>query len=589
MRNAHACWSLLICLLILGTATVAAQDEGMTTDMTVWLGNHYTSFNDYSHKVGEYNVGVNEWMPEGSFRLLHYGEGKLFRAFASFYDRRNMDGDLGLNLGDKLALDVTYRSLVHRPGQDKLANIAAREYFGQNDAGEDQFGGKIATHELQDMGVDYEVYRKEILSKLSLMLSKKNNIKLEAMHRSILEDGNEQGVTTSHCFSCHLVSEELVVENRTHEVQAGIQGDVSDKVTLGYEFDFRTFKSNAPEATRYYDTAKHPVHGGAGAEFSSRVLFDDTNLVHHRLPETQKMSHKLRTKARLGKTGRLNASFGYNTAENKNVDLTTESITGAARYTATLAPKTRIIAKASGARIEADDPFINIRDFRAGRDSPDYIQTDFDYTRYSSLDRTEVDVSAELIHRASKGLVLYWMNALELVDRTDYPVQDDGIRSKTFITQAKARFNKMQSFNGSVKYRYEKTVDPFISGRGIFEARGREELARTIPAGESVHRFIYYYAREGLRYQDITTDPNNRHEVEARLSFPTASNGSVNLSLTGWFQNTTDLDSLDVRSWQIRPNAMINLNPSPEWMVSAGYTMYMGKSRGPVTVALFDG
>lgn len=585
MRNEHAVWSLLLCLLILGTATVAAQDDDRT-DISVWLGSHQTSFNDYSHKVGEYNVGTNEFMPEGSFRLTHIGQGRLYRAFASFYDRRNMDGNLGLNLGDKLALDITYRTLVHRPGQDKLANINAREYFGTNDAGEDQWGGKIATHELQDAGVDYEVYRKEILSKLSVMLSKKNNIKLEAMHRSILEDGNSQGLSNSHCFSCHVVSEELTLENRTHEVQAGIQGDVSEKVTVGYQFGYRTFKSNAPEAMAYYDVAKHPVNGGSGEEFSSRLLYSDSNLAYNQLPETQKMSHKLRTKARLGETGRLHAAFGFNSAENKNVDLKTESITGAARYTATVAPNTRVIVKASGAKIEADDPFIDLRDYREGRTGP---VTSFDYTRYSTLDRTEAMASAELIYRANQGLILYWLNGLEVVDRSDYPVEDNGIRSKTIITQAKMRFNKMQAASGLLKYRYEKTIDPFMSGRDLFEARGREELSRVIPAGETVHRFIYYYAREGLRYQDITTDPNDRHEVEARLTFPTASNGSIDLSLNGWYQQTTDLDSLDVRSWQIRPNAMLNLNPSPSWMVSAGYSMYMGKSRGPVSVALFDG
>ncbi len=586
MRNAHAVWSLLLCLLILGTATVAAQDDDRT-DISVWLGSHHTSFNDYSHKVGEYNVGTNEFMPEGSFRLTHIGQGSLYQAFASFYDRRNMDGNLGLNLGDKLALEVTYRSMVHRPGQDKLANMSAREYFGTNDAGEDQWGGKIATHELQDAGVDYEVYRKEILSKLSVMLSKKNNIKLEAMHRSILEDGNSQGLSSTHCFSCHVVSEELTLENRTHEVQAGVQGDVSEKVTVGYQFGYRTFKSNAPEAMAYYDVAKHPVNGGNAEEFASRLLYSDSNLVYNQLPETQKMSHKLRTKARLGETGRLHASFGFNSAENKNVDLKTESITGAARYTATVAPNTRVIVKASGAKIEADDPFIDLRDYRTGR--PVGVIQSFDYTRYSTLDRTEANASAELIYRPAQGLILSWMNGVEVVDREDYPNQDDGIQSKTIITQAKLRFNKMQAASGFLRYRYENTVDPFISGRGLFEARGREELAIQPWDQDSDPRNIHYYQREGLRYQDITTDPNNRHEVEARLSFPASNRGSVDLSLNGWFQSTSDLDSLDVRSWQIRPNAMLNLNPSTTWLVSAGYSMYMGKSRGPVSVALFDG
>ena len=41
-----------------------AADPTVTKSGLFWLGGHYTSISDYSRKVGEFNLGEDQFMPE---------------------------------------------------------------------------------------------------------------------------------------------------------------------------------------------------------------------------------------------------------------------------------------------------------------------------------------------------------------------------------------------------------------------------------------------------------------------------------------------------------------------------------------------
>ena len=50
-----------------------------------------------------------------------------------------------------------------------------------------------------------------------------------------------------------------------------------------------------------------------------------------------------------------------------------------------------------------------------------------------------------------------------------------------------------------------------------------------------------------------------------------------------------DLDSLDVEHSSLQPNLAFTAIPDPRWSITGGVSYSVNKSRGPVTVALFDG
>ena len=578
-------------LLVLTTAIAVAQDDEAVEKYSLWFGGHYTDFEDYAKKVGEYRLNDDKTYPELKFDYLSRQSNTIFLMNAHYFDEENINGKASATVGDIFSARFQYRSLTKQKGQDMLANFNAREFLGwipdpanPGDSIQKQ-GGKVLTHELLDSDPDYNTNRHEILSQISMLLSRQNNVRLVAAHRSVIENGTEQKIASNHCFSCHLTSKTAEVDKQTHQIEAGLEAELG-KYDVGYTFGYRLYKSDAPDPGAYYDPAKHPVNGGSGAEFSSRVNYDDSTLNYATEPHTEKTSHKVKFKGDVGK-GYLATSFGYSHAKNKNVDLSSDAISGAVNYAIPLSNRTRLRARASGTRLTADDVFIDVPTWREGRPGP---TTDFDYTRYSSLNRTEAKVSAEVIHRLNPKMTLSVLGGFTSTSRDDYPVYDDGTSTSKLTGQVKLYYRKGLTYSNTIKYKFEKTSDPYTSGRGLLEYAGRDSLRQiTLPSDSTVFQFIFYHEREGIRYQDITTAPTDYHEFSYRNNWRPSDKLTASTSLKIVYDKNGDLDSLDVEHFKAQPNLALTYMPNPKFSVTAGYTYDYAKSRGPVTVALFDG
>ena len=592
-------FSIIIGLLLL-VGPVMATTDGTTESYRLWLGAHYTDFNDYRKKVGEYNLGDEKVWPE--FRVTYLSESSdgIMSVTGHFYDDQDARGRLKTTVGDNFRGIFEYRSMVHQKGQDLLANLEARELVGENP------GGKILTHELLDPGADYYTRRKEILTQVNVLLSKKNNVKLIGAHRSIFQNGHEQKLANTHCFSCHISSRTGEVDKTTHEFEVGLQGDVN-KVTVGYQFGYRWFESGARPAYAYYDRARHPVNGGSEAEFTSRLIYADTTLPIDAYPKTEKTSHKVRVKSDIGK-GQFAGSVAYFRTTNKDVDLTADGWWGALNYAVPLSPRTRFVAKATGLRRWNDNTFVDLPEFRAGRPGTNFpgSLTGFSYTRYSSLDRRTADVSAEIIHRMNPRTTVSVLAGYRQVKRYYYPMipvasdftsiagdwatMADPLTTNTFIAQGKINYRKSSKVSGWAKYHLEISSDPFTVKRGLFEEPGYGVLHPAVgPPPAAVPYFIFYYQREGLRYQDVTTVPTQAHDFELRATLKPESRYTVNVGVRGNYDKNSDLDSLDVNEFFMQPNLSLTFVASQRTALTAGYTYNYRKSRGPVAVALFDG
>jgi len=576
-------------VLLLGVASVATAQEGPTHSYSVWFGANWTEATDYQPKISEFGAFGDDVTPELGINYLSIDKHSVMRFDGYFIDKQNIWGKLNASVADVFKAKVMYRGFTRNLQQDLLANAEAREFLGYIDDPENpgtqiqRAGGKMLTHELQDEGVEYAYDRDEILSRFELLLSRKHDVRLVAAHRAILQKGNEQKIASNHCFSCHLTSQEAQVDKKTHALEAGLEAEAAG-FDFGYTMGYRSFKSEAPDVTAYYDPGKHPVHGGAGAEFSSRVWYDDSTVAYDTEPETEKISHKLRFKGDLGK-GRFATSLTYSRAENKLNDLASKVWSGSINYTHPISPKMRLIARGAVTSITTDDTLIDVPVYREGRPGP--AADDFDFVRYSSLDRDVAKGSAELITRLNPKMNLSVMGGLEWVDRDNYLTQADVLTSTTMFGQLKLRYRKGLRYSASVKYRLEMTSDPFVNGKGLFERSGRtaEEVWRPMPG----FAFIHYYQREQLRYQMITTQPTQAHIFEWRSTWRPDMKTLVNVGIKGSMDKNDDLDSLDVENLSYQPNLSLTYTPTPQVSVTAGYTYDFSQSRGPVTVALFDG
>ncbi|UCD63911.1 MAG: hypothetical protein JSW34_00355 [Candidatus Zixiibacteriota bacterium] len=570
----------LLCMslaLLLAAAPALAGEDEAAENLSVWLGSQYTDFQDSPKKIGEYDKSGDGWGPEVGLNYFSRSDNTTFRLDGHYFDEENIIGQARGTVGNTLRFNARYRSLTHQTAQDRLANLEAREYL----ASTGNPGGKMLTHEIVDPDADYNIHRREILTRFQALLSQKNNVRLSLNHRSIIEDGTEQAIASNHCFSCHVTSRTRTIDQAQHQFEAGLDAEFG-RLDLGYRFQYRLFDSDAPDVSAYYDPAKNPVSGAAAGEFSSRLVYDDEELVFGRLPRTEKTSHRVRLKTDLGK-GRMTGSLGYARAKNKKSGETTESLIGAANYAVRLNDKTRLVTKGTAARQIGGDPYIDLPTFRDG--AADLNETDFDYTRISTLDRWDTRLSAQVISRLTNRLTLSVLAGYNRIDRDDYPLVNEGTSTEKLTGQARLRYRKGLRLSTAVKYRFEKVSNPFVSARGLFEAAGNDILEPLIP----VSQWIFYFQREDLRYQDITSLPTDKHVVEWKLSDRPNDRFSFSLGAKFTYDKNGDLDSLDVKHHSLQPSVALNFIPNAKWTLAAGYTGTLDKSRLPVTVALFDG
>ena len=554
-------------LLLFAASAIASDTDGYTDEYSLWIGGRYIDTTDYQKKVSEYRWLEEDLWPQMGLTYKSTTPNSVFYLDGHYYDKATMHGKVATSVADRFKAAFQYRSFRRQTQQDLLQNLETRE------AG----GGKILTHELLDEGADYSYDRREVLSEISVLLSRKNDVRLSAAHRAILKDGHEQVVSNSHCFSCHLVSQEARVEEQTHDLQVGVDGEVG-KFDVGYRLGYRVYESTAPAPVAYYDQAVHPVNGGSGAEFESRLNFSDETMPVDQKPKSKKVSHKVRVKGDAG-NGTFASAFAYTRARNEITDLASRSWAGTFNYAVPTSPNGRLVARVAVTGVNADDPFVDVATFREGRPG---VVTDFDFTRYSALDRTTADVTAEYIHRLNPKVTLSVLAGYDRVARTDYPVVDNGLTSSTITGQARLRYRKGLTYNTSLRLRYEKTSDPFVSSRGLFEAPGADTL-------EILNGTVFYWQREALRYQSITTEPTDFMEVQWQSTYRPSAKTSLNLSARGSFDKNGDLDSLDVKHSKLNANLSVTFLPDIKWAVSGGVGYNFQKSRGPVAVALFDG
>ncbi len=555
-------------------SVINAEDSSTYVTKSVWIGGHYTTLTDYRRKVGEYNLGNDELLPEFRFDFLSQKSGSIFDLKTHYYDDRNITGELNAYVTDRLSASVQYRSLTKQFGQDLLTNLETREWLSTKP------GGKILTHDLSDSGADYNIHRQEVLTRVSLLLSHENNVRFMATHRAILEKGSVQQVNTSHCYSCHVVSQTRSVDNRTQEFEAGLQADVS-KMTAGYSFGYRSFSSHALIPTYAYDSAAHPVNGGSGPEFVTRLNFSDTTLPVGALPNSHKMSHKARLKGQVA-GGYLASSIVYNSVKNTNSGISSDAYGASAQYLHALSARTRMVTRASFMRQKTDNYYVNLPTFREGRPGP---EISFDFTRYSSLNRLNAAANVELVSRLNPKTVLSLLAAYNRVRRDDYPFHGSDYTTNKYTGQARLRYHPMMKLNTTFSYRFEKTSRPFESGRGLFEESGRNTLK---PLADNF-AFIFYFQREALRYQSITTLPTDRHEVKFDGSYVLGPRVSMLWSVKGSYDRNNDLDSLDIQHVSIQPAVSFSLVMNNKWTNAFGYSYSYEKSRLAVAVPLFDG
>lgn len=552
----------VVLILPFFSSSALSQEEPSSSIWSLWLGGHYTGYEDFYKKVGEFDRGEKEAMPEVSLSYSGYKGDRSWDFFGHYYDPKRIFFDLSGRSKDVFSGKVSYRSSYRQRATDLLENLMAREAVNQ----ENKAGGKMFTYEHEDPDADFGYTRHEVKSDIQVKVPGSAKLKIKAFHRSILEKGDDQKVVSMHCSSCHMISKSAEVDRRTHTISAGAEA-TAGPVLFSYLGSYRTFKSEAPQPTAHYDSAQHPV---SGVPLEDRVIFDDTVVAFGQISDNEKMAHTLKAKAELGKSEIL-GSFTNFQAKNKSAGIEANGNSGILRYVFRPNVKTKVIASASLARMDNDEVAVDIPAWRGG--DPDQ----FDFVRYSSLTRTVAKGSARFIYQPNRKYRMFISAGYESTERDDYPYFEAKEKTTKLKASVGGKYRPNSKFSGRFSYSLENIKDP-VPYNQLFEASGDTSASP-----------FYYFEREGLRYGEVTNQPTNKHGIDLTLNFSPNRKTSLSAGLKASLETNGDNYNLDYERTRLQPQVSLILTPAPRWNLFGNASYLHDKSNGLATVAMMDG
>jgi len=555
---------------------VFCGNAGAAMDVSLWLGGQYTDYSDYGKKIGEFNDIYDDGYPKVNLDLFGTGENMYGDVDGYMHDFRTAGVDMKMRVANKFSGDIQVQMFRRQLPFNLYDDFNAREMTASGGA-----GGKMLSHEALDSIYDYHYDRYSTESEFEMLLAEKIGFKMIAAHQMIVAKGHEQKAAVTHCFSCHAQTRSAEKSLTTHTAKVGAEVTPIKPLTVGYDFSYRKFKSGADDVSFYYDPAKHPVHGGAAGEFGSRVLFADTYAAVGVYPETEKIGSKVKFLAS-GEKHALNGSFSYSRTENDLNNLHNVVLGGTMKFSTVLSPKVKLYANGTVTKIHSSDLYYDMPPWREGQQGGG--QDIFNYYRASSLDRLYGKGTVRADMMVSQRAKLSLKAGYEHTRRYDYPEFDSETATNKYFGEGKLRYRKGLKYSLSAAYRLEVTEDPFTNYKGLFELVGRELLK---PIGDAP--LVYYYQREYIKYQTITTLPTIKHDIDLRGSYMVNQKVRLNAGLKMSMDENDDYDEITVEHSSFRPNLGVTVMPDPRWSLVTGYTYNYNKSTGPITVAMFDG
>ena len=584
--------ALLAAILLLAPATAIAG-EAAETEGTVYVGGHTSIVGDDGTlvKVREYDLGREIY--QSSLWVDFFGRSgdNRFETSIGYKDERTMGFWMRADMGPYLSARTHYRSFHHWLDHDLLEGITFQEKLGELDDGSDKRGGKIVTTEDLDPDGVYGIRYSEMRQRIDFDIpgNEKVDPKLRVEYREERRFGHDQALSLDHCANCHVRSRAKLVNDRTQDFRGTLSAAFS-RVALWYDFFGRRYVNNAEAPLNKYMKARHPTlfdpNTGspdyAAGEFASRVVYENETLELNDAPDMEKLTHALRLRVDLPASNTVIASFSYGTIENQRTALQMTTLASAASWHKPVNEKLRFTAGAAYRDIDNDDYFVDLPSWRAGGAGGDI---DFDYTRMSAYNRTELTAKASAIYKVRKGCsagLHYRFRSLDRENVVVDPADPDG--TKAIQNRIKAAVNSRAIKNLKVRatVEYEMTDLPFANVGGLCEPALGDTIS---PIGDAPS--IYYFQRPR------TGNGSNRPSGAIRGNLNVSYRFSPRFSFTGYFgladEENTELVSYEWEKTALTPGAMAYFIPTDKVTLSGGVSYSKIESNAKICVPVMDG
>ncbi len=576
--------------IIIGLLLVSAlsfyvwAEEGDKTDykLELGIGYHFTDWDDYEGKVGEYNV-LDQEATGPDMNISGSAQNKdLDLDFSGRYQNDN-DYDARVS-GDYQRIflqDFSYSSFEHWLDHDDLDNVCGRT------------GGVVVNHEDFDAGKDYIIRYSEEKSDTTLNLPFSPGTNVYFNYHRQKREGHRQAMTISHCGTCHVTSHAREVNEETEDINTGISKKFG-WLTLVYDYFHREFDERGDTPINYYDDPTNP-DGKTGDVFDDRISYGDEALPYDQVPSMEKDAHMVKILAKLPGHSSFYASYVFSNIENNDEDLETDTDTVSARLTNNFFPGLNLSGKFKYLTIDNDDVFVDVNEpvsvagpnegYTWDEHNPalNYNSFDPDFIRQSTMSRDVmsfgIDARYQLLKKTSLHLGYEW----EEIDRDNFVLEDDG---DTETTTNAVRVGMMTRPHRSVKlrlrYKLEDTDNPFKNIEGAYEGTIYDTAGGAFDG-------LQYYERYDQRLADVSNQPTLAHEITGDMTW----SALANLSLTAGYRYTDEEnDEINLSDWEQNshmPSISLAYMPLTKLSFNFSYIYDWTETEALAAIPVFDG
>jgi hypothetical protein len=260
--------------------------------------------------------------------------------------------------------------------------------------------------------------------------------------------------------------------------------------------------------------------------------------------------------------------------------------------------KTRLTARVLTYEVSADDAFVDLDPYRAGRPGGDQ---DFDWTRVSAANRdvlqTDLAVRRKLCKTGSLGVdwrhkvidrpamaqsqTTYYTDEVSgeavMVASTPYANETTSDRFRATLHK---RFGKKG--NGKLSYTYTTIDNQYMNPTAMCE-EGLHDDVDALPG----NGFVYYFQR--LRHGNGTALPNKSQRVSARGTYQLSPRSSLNGFMNIVSEENDELNLYTFERTIVSPGANLWLAPNDKLMLTMGYSFNSVESNAKLCIPLFGG
>lgn len=558
-----------------------AADKPAAASGGEWFfGTRGVNNDGWAGRVNEYEAnksglrptsGFNYWVQRDKFFLDLSGENRG--------DSRAQSYSLDLDWNRRIRVRSTLDRFLHRLDNDPLTNLDVAK------------GSVVVRHDDLSPNRAFVPGRNEMNTRVSGTIN--SWLSWRASHRFLQLHGETQTRALSKCANCHATAESTRINQKMHDVSAGLTVKMGSRAAVHYDFTSRQFKEDGERPTNQYDVAQHPT--SLSRVFFNRVIYDGTTngqMAYAYVPGFRKDTHDLKLTADLPGESKLTANLLKTKAHNTHVNLNLKVTAWGAGYAVPLGRKALFKAQVRSADMESDEVFIQLEEPvnpagvpQAGQS---YVQAypDFgsvDWTRRSSIDRRDTVASGELSYRPVRLTTLRGGYQFRSIRRDNFEVERTDRNRLYFLFNTR----KSQLWKARLRYTYDDIDQPFLHHKAALPPA----LQLTPSPGNPPSPLfgVQYFTMYAARQADLTNQPNRSQFVEPSFTWTP----SARVALTAHYRTRLEKnDKLNFGTWShdtYMPGAELWVAPMDRLNFTLSYQQQYDKSNTLFVIPAFDG